>query len=516
MNGYHSLLEIDALTAGGVPETLRFCCTAGFSGGGHTWHPYIVDPGLIQINLFASGKISGPSSYSYGEIIIGNKKAPEDLTGPTDWLKGYQFYGRPVRRYYGLVTAPFPSGYSLSVANIQNVDPLWDKFSFTLRGRQAELDTPLNTLRFLGNNVAPDGLEGDASLKDTLKPLLLGRVGREQAFKPVLCNSSKLIYAVSPATGLAVDEMGADLHVYDSGVELGYAGKLTLANLQTTAPPPGQYYAAAEGYIRLGSSPAGTITMSGASAGHALTSHPAVLITAALTMAGFNAGDAKDMLDSNSFTAFADKRERGLYLTQATNISTIIDTLVAPLGWWQFTGPGKLLFGTLVDPAGLSHIYTVNGATNSKKISFAKTQDTPGGVPAASVSCRIARNYAVQTDVAGSVSADRKAWLGQEWRTDSLAAVAPHPLSVDLSFDTALTEAAPEIMTLLQALHTVPRELVLVDIGKKDFPVASTLLPGNLIGVNLQGRFDYSDQTMLLIAITSNQRTEAVSLVLWG
>jgi hypothetical protein len=517
MNNYQYLLEIDALNESNVLETLHFCCQPGFSGGGGPWSPCIVDPGLIQIDLFSGGKTTGKSSYSYGEVILGNFKGVNTVNGPRDSLKGYQFYGRPVRMYVGLMTASFPSGFTkVYTATVEKPDTNWDTFSLTLRGRQAELNVPISSTRFLGNNNPPDGLEGEIELKDTLKPFLLGR---GENVTPIPCNKRKLIYAVSILTGLSVNEMGSNIRVRDNGVEYYCAGIVSLSTLLSTQPPRGQYYACVDGYIRLGSTPIGPVTVSGCSNGHALTSHPVVLVTDLLSLTGFHSGDSKEMLDSNSFSNYSDKLERGVFGDNGLQISDVIDSLVAPSGYWYFTPLGILRFGVLRDPVGRESesVYYLKSDVNIESFTVEPSQDTTGGVPAKSVGIKYNRNYTKMINPAGSVPVDFRKWLAEDFVT----AVKPstntvHPLSEDMLLDTNIISETTSPLALLYDLYTVKRELINIDIVGSEFLTAMMLLPDQIVQVDLLGRFGYSGKPVLIDGITINFVDEKVSLRLWS
>ena len=519
MLNYQFLLEIDALDASNDPVTLYFCCAPGFSSSGKSWNPNIVDPGLMQVDLFSNGKTNGASTYSFGEIVLGNFKNTETLYGPIDWFKSFQFFGRPVRMFVGLASANYDDGgFTLAyTAIIDNISTEWDTFALSLHGRQAELDIPINTAMFLGNNTPPNGIEGDAALKDKLKPVL---VGRALNFSPVLCNASKLIYACSIQTGLSADEMGSDLHVYDKGVEIACSGVVSLSTLQSTAPPVGQYSVTTDGYIRLGSSPAGTVTVSGAATGYALTSHPAILINAILTAAGFNSGDARDMLDTNSFNAYAtDRWERGLFIGSSTNISDVIDSLLAPLGYWYFDASGVARFGIMSDPAGKTPVYSLHSDTNISVFSVAKSQDTAGGIPAKSVGITHGINYTVMTDAAGSVSADRMLWLKNAYLTAVKASTNTiHPLSENLVIGSCIIDETAAALSMLHDLYTVEREIITIEVlnTPEEFNTARVLNPGDIVSVDLKGRFYYSGKPTVLIGKTVNYVNQTVTLRLWS
>lgn len=498
-------------------STLRFCCQPSYSGGNVNWTPAIIDPGLYQVNLFSGGRLTGASSYSYGEVVLNNLKNVDTLAGPLDYLKNYNFYGRSVRLYTGLESASFPAGFTQQYsAAIEGMSIGVDTISFTLRGRQAELDIPINkeTNKFLGSSVLPDGLEGQTALKDKIKPILIGRALN---FTPVLCNSSKLIYAVSPLTGLSIDQFGSDIHVYDNGVELAFGGNF--GNLETNAPSPGFFNASDVGYIRLGANPVGTVTCTAVTKDLGLRSHPAKLIDLILNKAG-----KTSMTDGSSYTNFTDKGERGIYLTSETNISTLIDQLVAPFGFWYFSKTGFLRLGVLEAPENIPDnrvSFYLNSQTNIVSFSTKKTQDTKGGVPAKRVKIKYSKNYTIQ-ELQTNTDPDWKFRVNKDNEyLESLTPISPivHPFSEELEMVTACSSIQPNTPTLLSVLFQTNRELIEVEIIASDFLTACNLLPGQCVHVDLHGRFgmvSVNPKHMLITGILLNFVDESVKLILWG
>ena len=520
MINYQYLLEIDALTSGATPLTLRYCCQPGWTGLGsdgasHTWTPGIVDPGLMQIDLFTNGRTTGRSTYSYGEIVIGNQKNVTTLSGPADILKTYMFYGAPVRMYIGLQSDPFSNFTRAYTAAIESINKIGgDTVSFTLRGRQADLDIPFAQAepnnKFLGTSVLPDGVEGQDDLKDKDKPILLGRCFN---VAPVLVNSAKLIYAVSPWTGLANIEMGAELRVYDNGIQLynGGTGK-TLTQLLALAPGPGWFYASTEGYIRLGASPVGTITCDCAEYSKGMTSTPRSIITDVLTDAGFSS-----MLDGSSFSGYSDAWERGMYITSPTNIADIIDRIAAPLGYWYFNNLGVIRFGLMQDPSTMTPVFYADSTTNIVAYSSGKTKDTKGGVPAKAVTLKWGYNYTINKSPAGATTDARKQLIKEEWSKATKASTnTVYPYAEEMEIETALTKRDITLLPLLHNLHTVPRELVDIEIIRDQFLAVSVILPGQCVAVNLNNRFGITDLHMLVVGTTINYVEESVKLTLWA
>lgn len=525
---YQYLLEIDCLNASNVAITSRFCCLPGFSGGGYTWEPRIVDPGLLQVNLFSGDKVTGRSSYSFGEIVLGNFKNVDDLTGPTDYLKDYKFYGGAVRMYMGLATASWPAGFTQQFVGIIESCSIGDDIvSFTWRGRQAELDIPFNGGKFLGDNVAPGGYEGDASLQGKSKPIILGRCFNVPV---TLCNASKLIYAVSPLTGIStINELNSGIRVFDNGIELFSMETLSSVNalINSTIPcRPGQYRGSSDGYIQLGSTPAGQVTVSCASRGMALIAHPKNLITQLFTLAdavpGRTHANFSDMIDASTFTDFDDTFERGVYISDNTNISDIIDRIVAPCGYWYFTLLGKLRVRNFQLTGYGTAAYTAQSDINIMSCRFRKTSDTKGGVPASKVTFNCARNYTVQSTLAGGADPkhqQRVSVADLQYTVPSTGFV--YPLSAELVIDTWLTgstyfdRGAYHLGETARDMLCLTHDLCDISIIKSDFLTVKDIAPGDVISLDLKGRFGYTGSDMLVVGKTINYTDETVNFTLW-
>ena len=506
MIGYQFLLEILALNNVGVETVVRYCCAPGYTGGGVAWIPGIVDPGLYQVSLFSANRTQGASSYSYGEIIISNQKNAADPTGPADYLTAYKFNGRPVTMYIGLADAEFPAGFTKAyTAIIESINYDTETVSLTLRGRQAELDSIFDGGVFSGDNILPAGLEGVATdLKDHPKPVVIGRVNN---ITPVLCNTAKLIYAVSPSTGISIAQFGSNIHVYDNGVELYCSGRAV--DIEIDVPPAGQFTASDNGYIRLGSTPTGVVTCDVAQDHYALTSTPTALAKYLLTQSGH-----AQMIAYNSFYDLHDRNERGLFFTTG-KISALLDQLVSPGGYYYFDRDGYVIFGTLADPATLSPVFTANGATNIVSFQRRAASDTAGGVAPSKITMKYGRNYTVQANPP-QATVERIAWLASEWRSLSALNPAPQPSSAETVIETCMNSVPTAQLDLLADLYLVDREIIEVEIIEDEFLAASALYPGACVSLDLAGRFGYAGKHMILVGTLTNYVEERVTLTLWG
>ena len=121
-----------------------------------------------------------------------------------------------------------------------------------LKDKQQIFTLPALAVRYAGSNVLPDGLEGTSTdLKGKVKPRTFGAVFN---VPPPLANTAKLTYEVGPCQSIS--------SVYDRGLALTPGADFaTSALLQAASPAVSTYITClAEGYFRLGSTPAGQIT----------------------------------------------------------------------------------------------------------------------------------------------------------------------------------------------------------------------------------------------------------------
>lgn len=192
--------------------TLRYA-TRGFQTGAadtpaHTlYDERIKQPALLRRDLFGAGTTQGRSRVGYGDLLLANDD------GVLDGLAGYAFDGRALTIRRGVKGAAYPSAWTtMLVATMAGVNVDAAAVRVRLRDRQEELDLPLQTTKYLGDNALPAGLEGVDDLKGKPKPVCYGAV---KNVAPPQVNTSKLIYQVADG---AIQSLDA---VYDQGLSLG-------------------------------------------------------------------------------------------------------------------------------------------------------------------------------------------------------------------------------------------------------------------------------------------------------
>lgn len=180
--------------------------------------PRIEIPARIRRTLFSPGRTFGQSQVGFGDLILAN----ED--GGLDFLEDYAFDGRTITQYRGPEGAAFPGGYTeVMVATMEQGLPNRRSYVIKIRDRQDEVDVPLQTTKYAGDNALPDGLEGVGDLRGKPKPVCFGIV---KNIAPPLVNSAKLIYQVNDGAIVSLNE------VYDSGI--GIARSPTSWTQETT------------------------------------------------------------------------------------------------------------------------------------------------------------------------------------------------------------------------------------------------------------------------------------------
>lgn len=127
-------------------------------------------PAIMRRDLFASGSTSGRSRVGFGDLVLSNPG------GALDALLDYGFDGRALTIRQGVFGAAYPSAWlTVFVGTMQSAEFSGTTVTIKLRDRQAELDIPLQPIKYAGTNSLPAGLEGVANdLKGKPKPVLLG------------------------------------------------------------------------------------------------------------------------------------------------------------------------------------------------------------------------------------------------------------------------------------------------------------------------------------------------------
>lgn len=213
----------------------------------------------------------------------------------------------------------------------------------------------------------------------------------------------------------------------------------------------------------------------------------------------------------------------GLFIAEEMTIRQAFDAICASIGaFWCFTRDGRLSVRRLDAPSGDPvAIFTRDQAMNPRKLT---ANDMGGGLPSYRVVLGWRRNWTVQAgdQLAGSVPAERRAFLGQEYRT--IAAAEPavrdkHPLSEEIRRMTLLeseADAAAEA-DRLRALFSVRRDLIEFDLAPEDYFAAGAPWLGDEIAYRDHRFLDYAEgRPLILLGVTEEYAAGRVTLQAWG
>jgi hypothetical protein len=472
----------------------------------------IKQPGNIQRTTFKNRATFGMSEVGYGELVLVN------ADGALDSLLTYGFAGFPITIKRGVMTprAAAPTWTTVLTGIMDSVDFSWGEVSIKVRDRQQELTNPHQANRYGGTNALPAGLDGVATdLKGKPKPVLYGKV---RGIAPPCVNTTRLIYQVSDGVINSVDG------VYDRGVALTAGAAYTSqADMETNAPAANGYRVwlnAAGSYVRVGSTPTGTITVDATQGANVAARTPAQLMSQALQKAGVASGDitAADITALDTAAGY----ECGYWVGYSADGSTItvLDALANSVGaFWGVDRLGKFRMGQVVAPSSGSSVGTIT-ATDIVAIDRVRSGDQGEGVPAWQCKLAYQRIYTPQDDLAAAVPATYKNERAEEYRTvvSSDASIKTQwPKAVELEFTTQLasaTDAANEVARRL-TLYKARRDTIWVRARLEDALVSVVDL-GRVITLQVS-RFGFSSgKPMLITGIRTDLRNNVFELTLWG
>lgn len=499
------LVEAVAATdAAGTLATLRWTSASlGYATGpAETPANTVYDPCVQQVGYIERAVTVGAARVGYGELTLAT-------SGHLDGLLNYGFDGRAVTIRRGPVGAAYPAGFPVVLrATAEQPEFGGLTMRLRLRDRLSELDRPLQTARYGGTNALPAGTDGTADdIKGQAKPRIYGAVKNAA---PVLVNTSRLIYQIHDG---ALQAVGA---VYDRGAALTAGTAYTSeSDMQTNAPSAGQYRVwLAGGMFRLGSLPTGQVTADATEGAAAANRYAGALISRIAQQMGIAAGDVS-AVDVSALDAAA-PYELGVMLQGDETALGVLDRIAASVGaWYGFDRLGVLRLGRLAAPSGTP-------ATDLTDISITSLERIAQGVlPSWRAVVGWGRNETVQAgDLAGSVTAARRAWLGEALRTtaaEDAAVKTQYLLAGELRRDTLLTTQA-------NADAEAARLLALYKVRRDTFKVRARLSAGEVESIDLGQtvrltwpRYGLAGGRLFVVTgLRQDFASDALELTLWG
>lgn len=447
------IATIGALDGSDASVTLRFSDGAYVDNNGYYYENRMTQPALIKVSPDDGGTFGVFSSPSIGEIELIN------IDGGLNYLADYALDNGTIN-----LSLIDDNGQQIDYLSgkVENMAFRGDKVYLTVRSMSEVLSRNHVNNKFLGNNALPAGVEGVAGdIKGNVKPRVFGDVKNAT---PILVNTSRLIYQFSDRTTATVSA------VYDKGASITLGTTYTWANFatfQTTVVTAGQFNRCA-GYVKLGSTPVGTITGDCAdSTTLAGDVFETILVEESLTM------------DATSKSALNAIGTVGLFVTGETSTTELLNQIAQSCGaYWYFLN--NVVYAKLTALA-TSHVFDL---TNSENIAFERVGTGLGanGLPIKDVTIQCDKIETVQqeTELAGTVTADRKSVLSNQYRkafVEDAAVKTRHPLADSIKFDSCLrsltnaTTVATRLLNLAKVrvdvvnITAVVNEIPAIDLG---------------------------------------------------
>lgn len=512
------LADLNIATSAGVATTLRYSTNKTVTAGGNVYTAKIAQPAFMGQSISIDNNIGGAISSSLGELLLTNTK--RDL----DYLKDYIFEGKTVIIYsYNTSTLVLTT---ILTQTIEQASFEWDRVSVRLQNKSDLLDKPLQTKKYLGNNVLPDGVEGVSDLLDKFKPIIFGRVAN---FTPTLVNTDKLIFQISSepvqqvvslmSNGAYISVSANIITTYADFIS-DVAGKVPNAGYFTT-------YSGTEGsFVRVGMA-SGQLTCTAWEKTSILSNSPAQVILRILTLAGYTGSNYV----SSDFTALdslvADNI--GIYVSEGQTITEILNQICSSIGvWWGFDATNKFrmyYFGIAASPLLSIHASTPTDPYGITSFDIVTASFNNKSIPIKEVSISYDKNWTVQAKgvLAGIIVTDypeRTIWLGDAFRKVSSAnatTLSLYPESQLLEYETLLNSetAAKSEADRLLALTSVKRRIISLS-ARMSLAELSSLYICSTISIVLPRYGFTSGTSFILIGMEIDYLNFTANLTLWG
>ena len=398
--------------------------------------------------IFNIGDRIGGVVRGNGAITLANGDRGLDLL-----LDRFTLDGRSVTVRYGSETFSYDDFGVLFKGIMAGAVATRDDIQIEIRENLDTLDVPIQTTTYAGTG----GNEGGTDLKGNPKPLCFGQVFNVPA---VLVDAANDVYQV------ASHQIGAVTAVRDRGFALNEA--------PSGGAGRGEYETdLSTGLVTLGGSPDGQITVD--LQGHAdpsYVSNTSDIVKRILeSFASFSSSD----MDLPSFAGLASDSAAavGIWIgPEQRTRADVIDELLAGIGaFGAVRRDGQFSVGVFKVPSGAPKEFA------DDEIMGISRELLPGSVYPPSWRQQVGwqKNYIVQTDIVGSVSAAVRSAISQPFRIAAAADASvqiDHLLATDPSFVPALyaneTDASAEA-TRLNTLYSTGRSIYRVTVSRRGF-----------------------------------------------
>ncbi|OGU13878.1 MAG: hypothetical protein A2076_13200 [Geobacteraceae bacterium GWC2_53_11] len=375
--------------------------------------PRVEQAGLTRQSMFAKGTTSGSSTGGKGDIVLRNSD------GGLDHFVDLGFDGQLCVVKDGTRDMVLSQFATVLSGTVEQPELSFLKVTLLWKDYAALLNTPIQTLHYLGNNVGSDGIEGGPELKDKLKPRLKGNPGIN--LKPVCVNTAKLVYQVNaygPVYDIPAVHIGGNVGQIIQGANYATSAELLAVILPlVTDPPsiPGIYITClAEGLFRLDGNPIGDVTCEAIEGATAADRTAGQIIKAlAIEKLGEAQVAAQPVLDLDKAAPY----QVGIYAdTNETSYSQAFESLCGDVGgWWGFDNLSIFWVKQLTPPTVAQAIMTLDPSKNEYiKIDRVATADGDHGVPVCRVFVEYSKNWTLQTSGLAGSSSSGQLWYGPD------------------------------------------------------------------------------------------------------
>lgn len=513
------IADLEIADSVGTPVTLRFSTKKTITVVGNVYTAKITQPAFVAQSISFDQGIGGAIQSTVGELTLTNSK--RDL----DYLKDYIVEGK-------LLTLKTFDTVSLVVTTVltKKIEQLvfeWRTVSVRLQDSFINLDTPLQTQKYLGNNIVggilTDGFEGVVDLKDKPKPLLFGRVANVSA---VQVNSQLLVYQIS------TNPIEMVINVLTNGAYITPMVSMpgTLALFKSTVPSPGFYtfWTDSTGtYIRLGFPPE-TLTVSVIGKLDPQLNSPAAVIKQVLTYAGYTSANWVEADFTYLDTKIA--ANVGLEVGETENIASVLTSVCQSIGaWWGFDGNNifRLYYFDSLTGTPIISLYNVANSTEINQLGITSVEIQNAiynGKPhiVSQVVLNYDKNWEVidNTNIAGIVPTDRVNWLKEEWRKVKVinsSIVSLYPTNQVIEYETLLnseisaTAEANRVLTLLSSKHFMLN--ISVKLTKENLQLLTVT---SLVKVYIPRYGMNTGRNFIITSVEVNYELSTANLSLWG
>ena len=445
------------------------------------------------------------------------------------YLTNYDFSGRPITIRAGEQGGAFPAGYPVQlVAVVDGVTVSLREMAVKLKSPRANWEQPVATATYAGTG----GIEGDASLKGTAKPLVMGYASPVPAVlidKTLLVyqyNSPDVLYESPHATTYGTDIMAVSVTEGANTLDRHSTIYQTVTDMQaeTSASvalwPTGIDYklCPTAGMFRLRNTAKGKISCT-VTPGWSLWSCLVTLVTmqsGTITNNYASIGFGTPGLNSKILTL---NMLAGAVIASGKTVSQLMDELTSSAAcWWGFKADGSVLAGAYPQDLAGTPAASIG---YSDIVSFTRE----AGALYWRVIVRNNHNFDVHTaaDVLAVTPADSaiaQAYT-REW-SDSIfegaAFKARHPSAAEMTVDSVLYRTAtndPGWLTTLQGPTGAGREILRIT-ARLDSTEIANLDIGKVCTVTMPRLGLSAGRNYLVTGIQTDAVRGTADLTLWG